>query len=200
MQWVYASGFLKGIVYENMNYDPTKFDYDKDVDAMDRKLVLGEPLADVINGANPDLSGFRDGGGKLIVYHGWNDIGVAPMRTVYYYEAVAQKLSSNFDGVQKFFRLFMVPGMQHCEGGPGADAFGGRPFQPPSPADAEHDVVVALEHWVEKGEAPKHLIATKYKDEKVEEGIERTHLLCPYPQAAHFKGHGGDKAEDFECR
>lgn len=202
VQWIYASNVLKGIVHEDPHYDPLTFDYDRDVEAMDRKPVLGESLAEAVNAANPDLSAFRDHGGKLIVYHGWNDIGVSPMRTVGYYEEVAHRLSANgFEGVQKFFRLFMVPGMQHCEGGPGADAFGGRPFQPPSPADREHDVTVALKDWVEHNEAPTHLIATKYKDDNADAGVLRTHLLCPYPQSAHLKGQSsGDKAEDFECR
>jgi TonB family protein len=93
-------------------------------------------------------------------------------------------------------RLFMVPGMQHCGGGPGANSFG--QFTPAG--DADHDVSLALERWVEKGIAPDKLIATKFVDDKPEKGVAMTRPLCPYPQAATYKGTGDtNDAANFEC-
>ena len=210
-QWAYASGFVKGMVFENLQYDPMTFNYDVDVPAMDQKSILGEPFADVINGTNPDLRAFQKRGSKLIAYHGWSDPGVAPRSTVDYYNRVVSALSDRSRSspnaeraalaeTQKFFRLFMVPGMQHCTGGPGANAFGGV-GQLPAPADPDHDIRLALERWVEHGAAPRRIVATKYVNDMPEQGVERTHPLCPYPQMAHFTGSGrADDAAQFVCK
>jgi TonB family protein len=93
-------------------------------------------------------------------------------------------------------RLFMVPGMQHCGGGPGANSFG--QFTPAG--DADHDLSLALERWVEKGIAPDKLIATKFVDDKPEKGVAMTRPLCAYPEAATYKGSGDvNDAVNFEC-
>jgi feruloyl esterase len=210
-QWIYASGFLKGMVFEDPHYDPMGFDFDKDVPVMDQKDILGEPFAQVINATNPDLGAFKEHGGKLIVYHGWSDPGVSPRGTIDYYERVVEAMSrgtpsdaetkrAGFDETPTFMRLFMVPGMQHCSGGPGANAFG-MAADLPVPADPEHDIKLALERWVEHGVAPRTIIATKYVNDDPAQGVERTHPLCRYPQTAHFSGQGsGDNARDFVCK
>jgi len=80
-----------------------------------------------------------------------------------------------------FYRLFMVPGMQHCVGGPGPDHF---------------DALTALEEWVEKKSPPDHIIATHLTDGKP----DRTRPLCYYPYAAQWTGKGStDNAESFAC-
>ena len=93
----------------------------------------------------------------------------------------------------------MAPGMGHCGGGSGPGDFGdlalGSRLQPHAP---DHDVLNALEQWVEKGKAPDKLIATKYNSAK---GIIMTRPLCPYPQIAHYKSSGDtNDAANFECR
>jgi feruloyl esterase len=89
----------------------------------------------------------------------------------------------------------MVPGMQHCSGGPGATSFGQNDRENVN-GDAEHDIFTALVQWVEDGKAPQSLVATKVKDGKV----EMTRPLCPYPQAATYKGPGDPNvAESFLC-
>jgi len=77
-------------------------------------------------------------------------------------------------------RLFMVPGMNHCRGGDGADQF---------------DAVAAMERWREEGSAPKSMLAIKVQDNKV----ERTRLLCPFPQIAKYRGGGSTGAGNFVC-
>lgn len=117
------------------------------------------------------------------------------MGAINYYNSVEENLGPGKPSL--FMRLFMVPGMQHCGGGPGANSFG--QFTPG--ADADHDVSLALERWVEKGTAPDKLIATKFVDDKPEKGIAMTRPLCAYPQAATYKGSGDiNDAANFECR
>ena len=75
---------------------------------------------------NPDLSAFKARGGKLIHYHGWSDPDITPLNSINYYESVTRAQGGDVHGLrntQEFYRLFMVPGMQHCQGGPGATAF-----------------------------------------------------------------------------
>ena len=93
----------------------------------------------------------------------------------------------------------MVPGMQHCEGGPGPDSSGQSGV--PTPADPDHNIYTALERWVERGEAPSTIIATKYVDDSnPAKGVRMTRPLCPYPQVAKYRGSGGtDDALNFGC-
>jgi feruloyl esterase len=83
----------------------------------------------------------------------------------------------------------MVPGLQHFNGGPGPNTFGGT-------------MMVALERWMEEGVAPGSIIATKYKtDGDPRSGVVRTRPLCPYPRVARYKGTGStDEAANFTCK
>jgi feruloyl esterase len=174
-QFVYAQAFMKYMVFENPAWDFRTFNYDTDVPFMDAKLGA------TIDGMNPDLRAFERLGGKMIVYHGWNDPGVSPLNTVNYYESV-RAVQGRKRNVDHFLRLFMVPGMQHCSGGPGPDTF---------------DSLTALEQWVEQGIAPKQIIASKVTGGVV----SRTRPLCPYPQVALHKGKGStDDAANFSCK
>ena len=146
--------------------------FDSDIDLLDSKLGA------LFNAINPDLSAFKALGGKLIQYHGWSDPDITPLNSINYYETVLKTMGSNVPG---FYRLYMVPGMQHCNGGPGATTF---------------DMVPALDQWITKGVAPESVIASK-----VAAGVvTRTRPLCPYPQEAKYKGSGStDDAANFEC-
>jgi feruloyl esterase len=98
------------------------------------------------------------------------------------------------DGTGDFFRLFMVPGMYHCRGGPGPNSFGNAGDPPVK--DARHDVLMALERWVEQGIAPDVIVASAVSDQRV----TRTRPLCPYPSQARYSGSGdADRAENFTC-
>lgn len=191
-QWVYAKGFLQGLVFEDLNYDPLTFNYDTDVSAMDNKEILGQTLAETINATQTNLEGFKKAGGKLIHYHGWNDPGVSPLRSVQYYENVNGEKDD-------YYRLFMVPGLQHCFGGPGANMFGAA-FTARRADDASSNIFKALELWVEEGVAPDRIIATKYQDDDPAQGMKFTRPLCPYPEKAVYQGDGSvDDAANFRC-
>jgi hypothetical protein len=140
-----------------------------------------------LNAVDPNLKAFEKTGGKLIIYHGWSDPTLPPMSTVDYFNRVVTKMGRR--DIEGFGRLYMVPGLQHCAGGPGPNAFGG-------------GMTAALERWVEDGVAPGAFIATKYKtDGDPASGVVRTRPLCPYPQVARYKGAGStDEAANFTCK
>lgn len=171
-------------IFENADWDWKVFDYDTDWEKTRAKLSY-------INDANdPDLRPFRDRGAKLIMWHGWGDWLIAAEGSVKYYEqlvdVVEQASGSSrddaFQNTQEFARLFMIPGVGHCSGGPGTDTF---------------DPLAALERWVENGEAPERLIASKVTSGSV----TKTRPLCPYPQVAVYKGIGSvNNAASFSCR
>ena len=170
-QFLYGDAFARGMVMENLNYDSLTFDYDRDMP------VAVTKLSKMIDATSPDLSAFKGRDGKLIQYHGWSDPGVSPRSSVDYYTRVAQRLGDP----SNFYRLFMVPGMQHCVGGPGPDHF---------------DALAALEQWVEHGKAPDRIVASHMTGAT----IDRSRPLCPYPQVAHWTGSGStDRAENFAC-
>jgi feruloyl esterase len=163
----------------------------------------------MLNANDPDLDVFRARGGKILMYTGWADPIVPPQDVINYYRRVlavqggtpAQALAR----AQEFFRLFMVPGMNHCAFGPGPNAFGNRfsasVVSPPAPVqDATHDVLVALSTWVEQGIAPQSIVATKYVGDQPAFGVQMTRPLCPYPRVARYRGTGDpNDAASFTC-
>lgn len=160
----------------------------------------------VIGTDDPNLSAFRRHGGKIITYHGWSDQLIFPRGSIDYFERVVAS-NGGVEQVRKFERLFMVPGMNHCSGGAGAVNFGQSSFGPPAPVplDPEHNVVLALQRWVEHGVAPDHLIATTdpqpiHTSENPTSPATFTRKLCPYPQAARYDGKGDpNSAASFIC-
>jgi Tannase and feruloyl esterase len=147
-----------------------------------------------------DAAEYLRQGRKLIMYHGFSDGDISPYRTVQYYNSLA-KLSGGIQALQKNARLFMVPGVAHCFGGPGPNHFG-QVFS--SPGDSEpqpnHDILASLESWVEKGEAPAQIIATKYEHDDPGARVMRTMPLCVYPAMARFKGRGDlNDASNWTC-
>lgn len=204
IQSFFGNGFFSLVVHEDPKWDWRTMDFDRDVKAADEKD------APIINSYNPDLRTFRDHGGKLIQYHGWGDAAIAPRDSINFYEKVTAFLRSNPDpraadakDVQGFYRLFMVPGMGHCAGGPGPTSFGNGATEAGTPVDADHDVLMALDRWVTQGVAPDKLIGTGSigADRKSGSGgVPLTRPLCPYPKVARYKGQGDTNlADNFEC-
>lgn len=134
-------------------YTTQDFDIDRDVPKMAESAAL-------VDATNPDLRDFKRRGGKLIAYHGWQDESVTPLNTVQYYDAVLEEMGGA-DKTMDFFRLFMVPGMNHCGGGP---------------APWDIDWLNALEQWVEQDNAPDSLVG--YGTEDTLPHTERTYF--PY--------------------
>ena len=133
---------------------------------------------------------------ELIVYHGWQDPAIPAESTVDYYDSVVARLGQPV--TDSFVRLYMAPGVQHCEEGPGPDAFGQAGDW--SSDDAARSLRVALEQWVEHNTAPATIIATKYTGEESQQRATMTRPLCPYPQEAKFKGSGvANDAANFSC-
>lgn len=181
-----SNGFFFGKEYfTNFIYQDPKWDFHTaDVTAAMKKA--DERDGKVLNELDPNLSPFAKRGGKLILYHGWNDPAIPALNTIDYFENVEKKMGASADG---FLRLYMVPGMQHCGGGPGATSFGGNqaPFEP------EKNVLSALEQWVEKGVPPGTIIASRSNP-------QMTRPLCPYPQSLKYKGEGDpNDAASFSC-
>ena len=181
--------------YSNMVYGQADWSY-KSFTLADGLQMAKEKTAAALDAVNPDLTPFRSRGGKLILYHGWDDPAIPAVSTVNYYESVVAKMGhANSDS---FVRLYMLPGVQHCGGGPGPDTFGqfaGWPLE-----DPQHNARIALENWVEKGKAPTTFIASKNAIEEQPSSTTMTRPLCPYPQSAKYKGSGDpNKAENFVC-
>ena len=192
IQSLFGNSFYSGAVFENPKWDWHGLDFDRDLKLADEKT------GPILNSYNPDLRSFRAYGGKLIQYHGWGDAAIAPRDSIAFYEKVRNFLEQYPDPrangskpIQDFYRLFMVPGMGHCAGGIGPNNFGNSGPMDPSPQDADHDVVVALDRWVTQAIAPDKIIGT---------GKAMTRPLCPYPKVAHYKGQGDTHdAVNFEC-
>jgi hypothetical protein len=138
-----------------------------------------EQYTAVIGTDDPDLSAFRDRGGKAIVWHGWADQLISAHGTVDYYKRVQQQMGGG-DRTAPFIRLFMAPGIAHCGGGPGAAPSG------------QLDALLA---WVEEGRAPATLPASR----QTADGTRRR-ILCPYPMVAKYRGGGStDDAANYSC-
>ena len=157
--------------------NPPQAEYDTLTVDFDKAKSLVERWSKLADAKEADLSKFRKRGGKLIMTYGWADQILQPLQGVKYYESVAKKNKDAAD----FARLFMVPGMAHCSGGNGPD---------------RHDPVTAVIDWVEKGQAPDKMIASKVTNNQT----VRTRPLCRYPQVARYTGSGSiDDAANFRC-
>ena len=183
----FGLGYYSNMVYDQKNWDYKTFDVNTGMKAATIKT------ADALNATNADLSGFRSHGGKLILYHGWNDPAIPALNTVNYYQNVIAKMGR--PAADSFTRLYMVPGMQHCGGGPGPENFG--EALDATSSDPQHNIRITLENWVEKGTAPSSFVVSKAASAN---SPEITRPLCPYPQTAKYKGTGDpNKAENFSC-
>lgn len=160
------------IAHGDAAWDPKTFDL-----ARDLRLTL-EKVGTVVAAVDPDLRPFKARGGKLLLYHGWNDGLISPGNTINYFEAVNKTIGR---GQDDWMRLFMLPGVGHCQGGAGPD---------------QVNWMGALERWRESGKAPERIEAARVAGNR----IEMTRPLCPYPQVAKYSGTGStNDAQNFVC-
>ena len=188
-QFMFGSQMYAHMVYGNKDWDYKTFNFARDTKSADEKI------GSILNAVDPNLKTFTKHGGKLILYHGWCDAALPPRNTIGYYEAVRAKMGAK--QADAFLRLYMLPGVQHCGGGPGPNHMGEFDKEP----DAASNMLLALERWVESGVAPLGLTAVRYKGDRRTAGVERTRPICMYPQVAVYKGAGStDEAGSFECK
>jgi hypothetical protein len=192
---MYGGNFFRNFVYQDKNWSFHGFDLDKG--RADAERVVGH----IMNADDVHFAKFKAHGGKLIQYAGMADSIVTPLSSVKFYQAVVAAQGRPSDPAalaqtQKFYRLFLAPGVGHCGGGAGPNQFG----QAGGVGDAEHDMVVALEQWVEKDVPPTRLVATKFVSDDKAKGVAMTRPLCPFPQVAKYKGSGAvTDAANFVC-
>lgn len=159
------------LTFQDAEWDWRTFDIDRDTALADEKTGF-------INAIDPDLKAFKARGGKLLLYHGWNDFGISPDNTVNYYLSVLSKMGP---GQEDWLRLFMVPGMGHCRGGDCPD---------------QANYMGVMERWREANIAPDSITAYHVTDNRV----DMTRPLCPYPQVAIYTGRGStNDFENFTC-
>ena len=171
------SDFWSDWVFHDPHWNWWSFDFDRDVARTD------DELAGTINADDPDLAAFARHG-KLIGYHGFADPVVPSLESINYRRRVAAAFPGGAEATDRFYRLFMVPGMAHCTGGAGPDVF---------------DAQGALENWVEHGQPPARIVATKYTDASRTK-VAFARPLCPYPAHAFYRSGNPRDASSFDCR
>jgi feruloyl esterase len=192
LQELFGNSYFQNMVFPNSGWTPDTFSIAQNAHEADARTGA------ILNSIDPNLSPFKSHAGKLIQYVGWGDTAISPENDINYYNDVSRKLGPHED-IQDFYRLFMVPGMAHCGGGPGANAFGNG-INGPSPSDAADDLLSALDRWVENRHPPDTIIATKYVNDNPTQGIAFQRPLCPYPQIAKYRGSGSTtSAASFAC-
>ncbi|MDT8398584.1 MAG: tannase/feruloyl esterase family alpha/beta hydrolase [Pseudomonadales bacterium] len=167
-----ASDTFSYIAHEDAAWDWQNFDLASD-------YALAREKAAFVDATDLDLSEFKARGGKLLLYHGWNDPGPSPLNTINYYEGVRQTLGGE---QSDWMRLYLMPGMGHCQGGIGPD---------------QADFLGALASWREAGVAPEQITAARIREGRV----DMTRPLCPYPAVATWDGQGNpDDAASYSCQ
>ncbi len=183
----YLQNFFRYMVYNDPSWNALTANVDDAVRDADAKTGAA------LNATNPDLGAFVARGGKLIMYQGWNDPAISPLNTVAYYGEVVKALGA--ERARDSVRLYMVPGMEHCLGGPGPSAFGQLGL--PAGKSGAPGALTALEAWVENGTGPAELTAMKFPPKA---GAAMTRPICPYPESTHYKGSGDPAdASSFTC-
>ncbi len=171
-QYGFGTELYKYFVFSDPEWEYTQYDFftwKEDTAA----------TAAILNATDTDLGPYRDRGGKIIYWTGWSDLALAPVGTIDYYE----QLEAGDPTARDYARLYMLPGVLHCAGGPGPDKV---------------DWIEAIRAWVEEGRAPERLVASAID---ATGSTTLTRPVCPYPQAAVYDGSGDPNDEaSFTCR
>ena len=185
-------------VWQEMFSTPTTIQPElaAEIAAIDNTPVGSETFAGVLNADSTDLSAFARHGGRILMYQGYADPLIPSATAIDYYNAVAAADRH----VQDYLRLFMAPGVWHCGGGPGANAFGNLSGTlPPRPLNPDDDALGALLQWVEQGKPPTQITATKFVGDSASQGIAFQRPLCLYPAHSAYQGGDPNAAASYTC-
>ena len=183
--WQFVDHIMKFIVERDPSFDVRSFPVSTGGVVTDSALQLFDARTRAGDGDQLHrLHDFIQHGHKLIMYHGFSDPALPPFRTVKFYEQLAQ-LHQGYEALQDHVRLFMVPGMQHCGGGPGPNSF---------------DTLTSLEQWTEANVPPDGIVAAHHVSNNPALGIDRTMPLCKFPEQAQYAGSGDyNGAANWSC-
>jgi feruloyl esterase len=179
--WSLSQNILMKLGFQDAGKDMNNLVESNGVVKTDALNLVYTRLADDVPNDPSKLSAYFAKGGKLLIYHGFDDLIISPYSSIWFYEDLAQE-NGGYAKLQQNARLFMVPGMQHCVLGAGPNSF---------------DTLSALEQWVEKGIAPDAISATHLANGV----IDRTMPLCKFPEQARYKGSGDAKSvASWSCK
>jgi feruloyl esterase len=159
----------------------------------------GATFASVLNANSGNLSAFAEAGGKLVMYAGYEDPLIPTASAIDYFNTVAK----DDPQYNYYLKLFLAPGTWHCSGGPGANVFGNLSSTiSPNLGNPAYDVFAAMTNWVENGlsQAPKTVIATKFTNDTVADGVAFQRPLCAYPENAAYKSGDPTQASSWKCQ
>jgi feruloyl esterase len=170
--WQFQDHGMKYIVERDPNFDPRDFAPGEAIG--DRALNLFDARTEAGDADDPaKFANFIGQDRKLLIYHGFSDPALTAFRSIMLYQDLAKQTHGGIDELQENVRLFLAPGMHHCSGGPGPNSF---------------DTLTALENWVEHGQGPDSIVATKFNGDSPANGVSRTMPLCKFPEEASFTG------------
>jgi feruloyl esterase len=175
--WQFQDHGIKFIVEHDPNADPRDFAPDALGPIGARALDLFDARTEAGDADDPArYAPFIHQNRKLLIYHGFSDPALTAFRSIMLYQDLANETHGGIAELQENVRLFLVPGMHHCSGGPGPNSF---------------DTLTALENWVEHGQGPDSIVATKFNGDDPANGVARTMPLCKFPEEASFIGNLG---------
>lgn len=173
------------------DFDLMEFDFHHDL----ARAI--EELSPILDATNPDLSAFNERGGKLLVIGGSCDAIIPYTDFLNYYRQVEQK-QGGLEKTMEFFRFFLLPGFGHTSGGKGVKDIGTLGIKA-TPRDAEHDMICAMERWVEQGVAPDRLLGTYWKMNEKGLAFDYDRPAYVYPYIAEFTGGDPKNAENYKA-
>jgi hypothetical protein len=177
----FAEQFFRNMVFDDPAWSIERLDAVRDLAVANDRRIGNQTLGQVLEARRTNLAAFASRGAKLIMYIGWADALLSPGAALEYYHGVIEH-AGGIERAREFSRLFVVPGMAHCQGGPAPSAFGQAGVVPALYDDAKHDLRRALEAWVENAAAPDQIVAAKYVDDNPTHGVVATRQLCAYPK------------------
>ena len=165
LHYLFGTNMFKYLVFNKPGWDYLQYDFSNFFEETRYASAY-------LDATETDYTEFKKRKGKMIMFHGWNDPALSAFQTIKYYQAVEQKDKS----IQSFYRLFLLPGVLHCDGGPGPDYV---------------DWLQLIRDWTEKDKAPERLVMSKKEKDK----IIMTRPVFPYPRVAVYSGKGDTNLE-----